>query len=464
MKNLVKPYQSLYSLGQKIFDFILPMMTLYITSMVYNKFWNEKYAVFAILAGVLFVFFSRFYQCYSGWRGASIFVGLRGFAKSWSLAWFCVIAILFMLKESHHVSRVVIVAWLLLTHVLIIIYKINLRWFVGKLRTLDYGIRTVAFAGAGQLSTEVAKVFMQNPWLGVRVYSFYDDNAELENQKLLGVTIRGNLEKLVEDAMARKFNEVYIALPLYADSRIKYLLSQLSNTPCRVKFVPDIFAFELLQSKWFDVGGIPVFSVYDSPLDGLGKIMKRFEDIILSFAIILFISPALVLIALGVRFTSKGPIIFRQKRYGMDGKEFWVWKFRTMKVCEEDGEIVQATQNDVRVTPFGSFLRRNSLDELPQFFNVLTGQMSVVGPRPHAKYHDDYYSKLIPGYSQRHLIKPGLTGWAQINGYRGETNTLEKMEKRIQFDIDYIRRWSIWFDLKIVFLTIFKGFNSKNAY
>jgi putative colanic acid biosynthesis UDP-glucose lipid carrier transferase len=193
-------------------------------------------------------------------------------------------------------------------------------------------------------------------------------------------------------------------------------------------------------------------------------VFKRMEDIILSLFILLLISPLLIIISLAVKITSPGPVIFRQTRYGMDGKPIKVWKFRSMVVMENDTEVKQATKDDVRVTAVGKFLRRTSLDELPQFFNVLFGEMSIVGPRPHAVSHNEQYRSLIEGYMLRHKVKPGITGWAQINGWRGETDTLDKMEKRIEFDLEYIRSWSVWLDLKIIIMTIFKGFVNKSAY
>lgn len=213
------------------------------------------------------------------------------------------------------------------------------------------------------------------------------------------------------------------------------------------------------------MNGIPIISVYDTPLSSRTvQAIKRFEDIVLSTFIMFLISPILIAVAIGVKLSSPGPILFKQKRYGMNGKEIKVYKYRSMTTLD-DGEIVnQATKNDPRVTPFGAFIRKTSLDELPQFFNVWQGKMSIVGPRPHAVAHNEEYRKLVPKYMQRHIVKPGITGWAQINGWRGETDKLEKMEKRIEFDLHYINNWTLWLDIKIIFLTIIKGFINKNAY
>ncbi|WP_281098517.1 undecaprenyl-phosphate glucose phosphotransferase, partial [Klebsiella pneumoniae] len=242
------------------------------------------------------------------------------------------------------------------------------------------------------------------------------------------------------------------------------LIRTFPNTTCSVLLIPDIFTFNILQSRTEEINGVPVVPLFDTPLNGINMVFKRLEDIIVASIILFIISPILIVIACAVKFTSPGPVIFRQIRYGMDGKPIKVWKFRSMSVMENDSSVKQATKNDTRVTKVGRFLRSTSLDELPQFFNVLFGQMSVVGPRPHAVAHNEQYRSLIQGYMLRHKVKPGITGLAQINGWRGETDTLEKMEKRIEYDLLYIRGWSIWLDLKIIFLTVFKGFINKSAY
>ncbi|ENK3011314.1 undecaprenyl-phosphate glucose phosphotransferase, partial [Escherichia coli] len=246
--------------------------------------------------------------------------------------------------------------------------------------------------------------------------------------------------------------------------KMKNLIKSLTDTTCSVILIPDLFTFNILQSRTEEVNGVPVVPLFDTPLNGINMIFKRIEDIVISSIILIFISPILLIIACLIKLTSPGPIIFKQTRYGMDGKPIKVWKFRSMSVMENDNKVIQATKNDIRITKIGRLLRRTSLDELPQFFNVLFGGMSIVGPRPHAVAHNEQYRNLIEGYMLRHKVKPGITGWAQINGWRGETDTLEKMEKRVEFDLEYIREWSIWLDLKIIFLTIFKGFINKSAY
>jgi len=228
--------------------------------------------------------------------------------------------------------------------------------------------------------------------------------------------------------------------------------------------VPHAFIFDLMHASWVQVGGQPVISIYETPFFGIDGSLKRLEDLVLSSLILVLISPLLLGLAIAIKLNSRGPVLFRQQRYGLDGQIVEVWKFRSMSVSEDGDHVQQARKGDSRVTSLGRFLRRTSLDELPQFINVLQGRMSIVGPRPHAVAHNEQYRRLIHGYMLRHKVRPGITGWAQINGWRGETDTLEKMAKRIEFDLHYMRTWSLLLDLRIIFLTLFKGFVGKNAY
>jgi putative colanic acid biosynthesis UDP-glucose lipid carrier transferase len=323
----------------------------------------------------------------------------------------------------------------------------------------------VAIAGSGRLGQDLVKNFHANPWMGIHIAGVYDDEGlPGEESAGLDLTYLGDLDQLIADARSGHFDEVYIALPMTAGQAIRDTIEGLADCSVQVNMVPDLFTFKLVNSRTRDVGGIPVISVYDSPLDESGSLLKRFEDVVVASIILLIVAVPMLLIALAIKLTSRGPVIFYQRRYGLSGDEFWVWKFRTMTVCEDGDAITQARPGDVRVTRLGAFLRRTSLDELPQFFNVLQGSMSVVGPRPHAVAHNEEYRATISGYMLRHLVKPGITGWAQINGWRGETDTLDKMEQRIEHDLYYIRNWSLRLDLFIIMMTVFKGFVSKKAY
>ncbi|HEY3488101.1 MAG TPA: undecaprenyl-phosphate glucose phosphotransferase [Gammaproteobacteria bacterium] len=254
-------------------------------------------------------------------------------------------------------------------------------------------------------------------------------------------------------------------MPFSEEKRLESVLHELRHATVDIRYVPDIFGFRLLNHSIVDIAGLPVLNLSVTPMDGLNRCIKWLEDWVGASIILLLISPLLLIIAIGIKLSSPGPILFKQLRHGWDGRPIRVYKFRTM-VChtEDEGVITQASPNDKRVTKFGAFLRRTSLDELPQFFNVLQGRMSIVGPRPHAIEHNHEYMEQIDGYMLRHKVKPGITGWAQINGYRGETKTLEEMKKRVEYDLFYIENWSLWFDVRIICLTFLKGFIHRNAY
>jgi putative colanic acid biosynthesis UDP-glucose lipid carrier transferase len=258
--------------------------------------------------------------------------------------------------------------------------------------------------------------------------------------------------------------EVYITLPLGLQPRIVELLESLQGTTASIFFVPDVFGISIIQGRLQDMNGIPVVGICETPFTGTNELVKRISDLVIASAILIFISPILVVIAIAVKRSSPGPVIFKQRRNGLDGSEILVYKFRTM-TCQDNGEVVrQATRHDPRITPLGAFLRRTSLDELPQFFNVLQGSMSIVGPRPHAVAHNEEYRKLIKAYMVRHKVKPGITGWAQVNGHRGETDTIHKMQARVEYDLEYLRNWSLALDLHIMVRTARLVFFDKNAY
>jgi putative colanic acid biosynthesis UDP-glucose lipid carrier transferase len=276
--------------------------------------------------------------------------------------------------------------------------------------------------------------------------------------------ILGKLADLAAYVKQHQVDVIYLSLPMASQQRILNLLDALRDTTTSIYFVPDTFVTDLIQGRMDSVGGIPVVAVCETPFTGINGAIKRSSDIVLALMILVLISPVLVLIALCVKLTSPGPAIFRQRRYGLDGQEIIVYKFRSMTVMDDGDTVRQARKNDGRMTPIGAFLRKTSLDELPQFFNVLQGRMSVVGPRPHAVAHNEIYRKLIKGYMLRHKVPPGITGWAQVNGYRGETETLEKMKGRIDHDLEYLRNWSLRLDLYIIAKTVWVVLKGDNAY
>jgi putative colanic acid biosynthesis UDP-glucose lipid carrier transferase len=300
--------------------------------------------------------------------------------------------------------------------------------------------------------------------LGFDCVGFFDDRDASRIENYEPKLIEGNVNNAIALAKSGDIQKLYICLPLLAEKRIAEIIEQLGNTTVDVLITPDFLMKNLMHARIGSVGEVDTISVFESPVNGMKRFYKRSFDIVFSLCAIVAISPVLIAVAIAVYVTSPGTILFKQDRYGLDGRKIKVWKFRSMSVTENSDVVTQASKGDARITPVGAFIRRTSLDELPQFFNVLRGEMSVVGPRPHAVSHNEEYRKLVTYYMLRHKVLPGITGWAQVNGWRGETDTLDKMQKRVEFDLAYIRNWTLWWDVKIVFMTFFKGFVGKNVY
>ena len=340
-----------------------------------------------------------------------------------------------------------------------------LRLVAPKILEFQGPYRRAIVAGMNPQGLELAARLATDPYSRIRVVGFFDDRGDQRVGQSGKHPLLGKISALPLFARENHIDQIYISLPMASQPRILSLLDDLRDTTASIYFVPDIFVTDLIQGRIDSVGGLPVVAVCETPFSGFNGVIKRASDIVLSLQILLMISLPLLIIALGVKLSSPGPAIFKQRRYGLDGQEITVYKFRTMTVREDGPRVEQAQKNDSRVTPFGRFLRSTSLDELPQFFNVLQGRMSIVGPRPHAVAHNEMYRKLVKGYMQRHKVKPGITGWAQVNGYRGETEVLDKMKARIDYDLDYLRNWSLRLDLYIISRTVWVVLrNRKNAY
>ncbi|MDP3419437.1 MAG: undecaprenyl-phosphate glucose phosphotransferase, partial [Thiobacillus sp.] len=347
-----------------------------------------------------------------------------------------------------------VLAWVLATPVAMYIAHRVVRRLLPRLLLLEGGRRRAIIVGAGQLGTELRGRFANDSSLGVDVIGFFDDRSMDRTELVDPKKLLGKLDDIPSYVNSNGIDLVYITLPMAAQPRTLNLLDALRDTTTSVYFVPDIFVSDLIQARVDHIHGMPVVALTETPTLGVSGIGKRISDVVIASLILLLIWPLLLIVAAGVKLSSPGPIIFKQRRYGLDGQEILVYKFRSMRVCDDGDVIKQAGRCDPRITRFGAFIRRTSLDELPQFINVLQGRMSVVGPRPHAVAHNEQYRKLIKGYMLRHKVKPGITGWAQVNGLRGETETLDKMRARIQYDIDYMRNWSLVFDLMIIGKTL----------
>ncbi|MGQ3995889.1 undecaprenyl-phosphate glucose phosphotransferase, partial [Klebsiella pneumoniae] len=434
--------------------------SLYTRCLLNNVDIEMRYVLFSLIVLVIFQMVGGITDFYRSWRGVKISAELKLILKNWFLSYVLALGIISLFHDFDLNIRVAAI-WFIVVTIGFVLCRSLIRVGAGILRRLGYNTRRVAVVGSLPAGINLLKSFAEEPWMGFIVLGYYNSEPLTS---VSDINFCGNFDKLIIDARDGKIDRIYIAMNMQEEAKIKKIVQQLTDTTCSVLLIPDIFTFNILQARTEEINGVPVVPLFDTPLSGINMIFKRLEDIIVSTVILLLISPVLLIISVAVKFSSPGPVLFRQLRYGMDGKPIRVWKFRSMRVMENDENVVQATKNDIRVTKVGKFLRSTSLDELPQFFNVWCGQMSVVGPRPHAVAHNEQYRALIQGYMLRHKVKPGITGLAQINGWRGETDTLEKMEKRIEYDLLYIRGWSIWLDLKIIFLTVFKGFINKSAY
>lgn len=406
-----------------------------------------------------------FFNIYRPYRGASLWAEAQTLASAWAVMFAGLVVALFVTKTSAYFSRLWIGQWAVSGFLILVIFRVLLRGSLRLLRRHGFNLRFIVIAGAGELGRDVARRLASSPWTGLKVLGYYDDAPKLQQQVFSGIQVRGKLNRIPEDVVKLGADQVWITLPLNQGDKVRSLVSQLSRLPVQVTFVPDIYGVQLLNHSIGEMAGFPVIHLMESPLSGVNGLVKTVEDKLLALLILLSTAPLMLLIAIGVKLSSPGPVLFGQLRGGLHGERIWVWKFRTMKShVEYPGRITQAMPGDARVTRFGAFLRRTSLDELPQFFNVLKGDMSIVGPRPHAVQHDEFYQREIDAYMLRHHVKPGITGWAQVNGWRGETGEIGKMEMRVKHDLYYINNWSLWFDLRIIFMTVFMMVMGKNAH
>src|SRR5436305_906234 len=324
--------------------------------------------------------------------------------------------------------------------------------------------RSAVVVGAGSLGVKVARALVDSEDQGIDFVGYFDDRTDDRVHDSASHQRLGGLKDVAEYIRQHAIREVFITLPLGSQPRIVELLEQVQGTTASLFFVPDVFGISIIQGRLQDMNGVPVVGICETPFTGTNELVKRVSDIVLATLIIVLISPVLLALATGVKLSSPGPVIFKQRRNGLDGDEITVYKCRSMRSADNGPVVRQATKNDPRVTRFGAFLRRTSLDELPQFFNVLQGRMSIVGPRPHAVAHNEEYRRIIKAYMVRHKVKPGITGWAQVNGHRGETDTIEKMQARVEYDLEYLRNWSLGLDLQIIVRTIRLVFFDRNAY
>jgi Undecaprenyl-phosphate glucose phosphotransferase len=457
-RGLLKEYASLWGGLLQLVDLCIVGLTGLVAGGAYlglAEMLNQNYAQMIAVALLLAVIVFNKCGFYVAWRNISLGSEVRTVAMGWATVTLALVLFFYLTKSGAEFSRIWLLLWFGLGLFTLLAVRIILRQFLRWLRRNGLNQRKILIVGEESLMSDLASRLNKVPWMGLSVVG------------QLNLTKGSDVDSdVLNECISKKcVDQVWIALPLRDEEIVQLVIDALSLSPVEIRYVPNFFGLRLFSHSVSEVAGLPVINLSSTPIEGFNRVLKGIEDYGLASLILLLILPVLLCIAVGVKLSSPGPVFFRQQRNGWGGKPIHVLKFRSMVVHQEEaGTVTQASKQDSRITQFGAFLRKTSLDELPQFWNVLTGEMSIVGPRPHAVAHNDKYKVLVDDYMLRHRVKPGITGWAQINGYRGETDTLDKMQKRVEYDLYYIEHWSLWLDLKIIMMTMFKGFLNKNAY
>jgi putative colanic acid biosysnthesis UDP-glucose lipid carrier transferase len=431
-------------------DPLIVVLSLFICEVLSNQRLSPGWAALVLLT---FIISSQLFGQLEARDSSRAFSSFSGTYVRKALQWLFVVAMLLLsayaFKVSHLLPRRVFLTWFVVTPVALSITH-ALRAKVQAIAERGTTAPRHIIIGANEAGLELARRLPAQGFMG-----YFDfRSTERVSHALDARKLIGHCREAAEYVRANNISQVYIALPMSNVPRIHELINALRDTTASIYFVPDTFAFDLIQARVVEINGMPALSVCDTPFYGMDAVLKRATDLTLGGLIMVLTLPLMAVIALAVKLNSRGPALFRQRRYGLNGEEITVFKFRSMTCCEDGSVVTQARRFDPRVTVVGRFIRKTSLDELPQIFNVLQGKMSLVGPRPHAVAHNELYRKLINGYMIRHKVRPGITGWAQVNGLRGETETLEKMSERVHYDLEYLRAWSPWLDIKILAMTL----------
>ncbi len=450
---------SLNQLIKILIDPVLMISTLFSLAIYYEGKLTSPYVVLSIMLFAL------------------SFPGSWGNSKSISKEltatfgqWFLIVGILlffgyatgYLELFSHDITMI----WVLITPLILISSHVLAGKYLSSQHYISKIKKTAVIVGVNELGEQLQDRINTNAELGIVLKGVFDVISEEVQSKFSRVDSQsiGCVTQLPNYVKINKIDVIYIVLPPSFHLEIMMLLNDLKDTTASIYFVPDFFMADLIQARIDEINGMPIVALCETPFYGFNGFVKRLSDVVLATFILCFISPFLVILSLGVKLSSPGPVLFKQRRYGLDGHEIVVYKFRSMTVAEDGLTVKQATINDERVTPLGRLMRKTSLDELPQFINVLQGRMSIVGPRPHAISHNEMYRKVIKGYMVRHKVKPGITGWAQINGFRGETQSIDAMKARIDYDLDYLKKWSLILDIKIILKTVLLVFKDSKAY
>ena len=460
MQQISANQESLFLWLQRTLDMIIPLVVVMLLSLMNSNMVHDRLIIAGLLAGLAITSLAQMNGTYSEWRGHSLFASSRKVLSSWILSWLLVVSLAFVMKISESFSREVWLLWLGITPLVLMLYRIAIRASLSLLRKQGVGQRNVLILGGGALGQQLASNFDRFAWMGFNVVGFLDDDIQKKGKTVAHHTIFDDINQTLRYADQYNVSEVFICLPKSAEWRIKEIFNMLSDSSLIVKYVPDLFSFNLMHSHIEVYQGIPIIGVYDTPLSSrTSRLIKRAEDIALSSLILFMISPIMLLIAAGVKLSSPGPIFYRQTRITEGNKPFQMLKFRSMPNDADKGGAVWGNADKKTNTKFGQFIRKTSLDELPQFINVLKGEMSIVGPRPERDVFVEKFKHEIPRYMQKHMVKAGITGLAQVSGLRGDTC----LKTRIEYDLRYISAWSLGMDIKIILQTIGKVFKDSTA-
>ncbi|MBT3046028.1 MAG: undecaprenyl-phosphate glucose phosphotransferase [Candidatus Thiodiazotropha sp.] len=463
-RSLLQRRNSLTTSLQAFLDGLAVVILIIALPLLFHGNLSSHYIILALaLLGIMSVIYDRMniYR-HHGTMTKKAFKLL----KAWSSACAFLLLLAFVTKYTETYSRSVVLILFVLGYLAQVSLHFGVRLIQRHMVSQEANTKALII-GSGALANHLYERINTNPWMPEEVIgvvsSTGNDNATDASNRS-SMPILGNLEDIKRLIKVHDIQTIYIAVSLDSSPMIQKIYFDLLNENVNIHWAPNIFALNLINHSVKELAGIPILTLSETPLIGSHLLIKAIEDRVLAFLILILVSPIMLVTAILIKFESPGPAFFRQERTGWDGKNFRIWKFRSMKLhTEEHGVVKQATRDDPRVTRIGRFIRRTSIDELPQLFNVLAGQMSLVGPRPHALQHNLEYSKQIEAYLARHRIKPGITGLAQIRGFRGETKELEQMEKRVKYDLEYINNWSLWLDLSILVRTPF-SLKNDNAY
>ncbi len=456
----------------QVFDILCIVACAVLMYRIRNSFWylpsDYQKFLLVLLLTTFYVFSWR--DIYKPHRGRWLYKSLSNLSIAWLIVALCLGMVTFFTKSGDSYSRLWFIMIFLSSYGLMVSGRI-VSWNYSKNKNAhQHNQRNVVIIGAGQLGKRACDAILEEHWAGLHLVSLFDDDEGMRNTQYRGININGNVDEALAFIEQQRqhsehaVKEVWIALPLSAAGKIQQLQSELENTATNVFLVPDLFGSDFSRYSMVESAGITLLNLSSTPIIGGLEKAKRAEDIIISLLMGVILSPILLVTAIAIKLESNGPVFFKQRRYGLDGKEILVWKFRSMQTSQDGDHVPQARPKDSRTTRVGRFIRRFSLDELPQLINVLNGTMSLVGPRPHAVAHNEYYRDKVHGYMARHKIRPGMTGWAQVNGCRGETEVIEKMQRRLRYDLEYIQNWSIALDIRILFKTLSTVMFDKNAY